>query len=434
MAATLGAAAGTPCSVDAASGSVFAAAREMRGGEPSSLPELRRMLSSLDRVDRRIFALGSHGGASEDAEDAEDQQQERGVDNAPPAEGVTTEAAVPEGTHVIGASTEDGVSDAADCSLQQASRARERRLREAAAEAAELEACAMRQRRRDEAAVKIQVALRRAQARHRARAATEERQRREGRQRRRKLACATLERAWEVFAGRRRAGRELAEARARVAAVAAVAAAARRAEDTARAVILVQAVWRGGLARVSVRRLKISRARSRAGHELGHVGVLSASVTGATLPVDVEVLQQTPPTDTRLADIATTPRPRPLAAPSTFYNQLSQDPRRHCRLPEAHLAATTPLPSAGLAPLPRALAASHGATGGVEEAKGERPGVQSGRFGPRPLARSAGAGRPPRFADLETARIARIMKGNLQHWAGVRSGGGGSSSSDDFDL
>ncbi len=403
------------------------------------------MLSSLDRVDRRLFALGDgrddeedEGGRGEDDGDDEEEAMDddgAGADNAgrgragrelggddPPANGDPTkngsslEAERPAATEGAEAGQNVAVSR-----LQHAWRVRSTRKRRAAEAEAEREAYAMRQERREQAATAIQAAHRRAQARHRARAAAEERRRRELRQQRRAAACAVLERAWRGFEGRRRAAREIAEARGRAAAAVAAAAAARQAEETARGAVLVQAVWRGMLARAAVaRRFEAPRARS------------PAAVDARPAGQEARESARQPPRDRahRLATgIALAPQPQP----STFYNQLSQDPRRCRPLPEAHLASA-PSPERIPPPPARSFAASHSATFGRDGKHGAElraKAQHSERFGPRPLARSAGAVRPPRFADQETARIARIMKGNLQHWAtSARS----SSSSDDVEL
>lgn len=415
-----------------------------RGGvEPPSMPELRRMLSSLDRVDRRLFALGGCHGAGHDDGDSEGNSEHavEDISGSGPGE---QEAAMTNGSpsEAEPGPAVAGVDDRhlAICKLQRAWRARARRRREAAeaktkAKAdADREGYALRRRRREEAAVAIQAAYRRAQARHRAAATARERRRREDRQRRRAAACAVLERAWRAFESRRRAARGLAEARARAAAAAAAAAAkARRAEEVTRGAVLVQAVWRGMSARAAVaRRFEAPRARSLAATTAAVAAPAAASVA---LPMDRELLShpgRTSMSSHRLA-AGVAPTPRPL--PSTFYNQLSQDPRRRLRLPEAHLATASAVPSSQGLPPPavRSLAASHSAAvGGDREQSGGRSTEmgQLGRFAPRPLARSAGAVRAPRFADQETARIARIMKGNLEHWASARS----SSSSDDVGL
>lgn len=419
---------------------------------PSSMPELRRMLSSLDRVDRRLFALGDchggpgHGGDGDEEGDGECCGAGAGRSGSGPGERETDvgggeAAATSYGRRPLEAATAGVRSAAAGVDhhhqaisrLQRAWRVRVRERREVAraeAEAAaEREAYAFRRRCREQAAAAIQAAYRRAQARHRVAAAAQERRRWEHRQRRREAACAVLERAWRAFENRRRAARELAEARGRTAAAVAAAAKARQAEEVTRGAVLVQAVWRGMSARAAVaRRFEASRART-----------LAAAAASVALPMERGSLSH-PATDAgaahRLAaGFAPTPRPLPS---STFYNQLSQDPRRRLRLPEAHLAAASAVPSSHGLPPPaaaRSLATSHSAAVGGDRKKVGAPsgaGVvvgQSERFGPRPLARSAGAARAPRFADQETARIARIMKGNLQHWASARS----SSSSDDLD-
>lgn len=406
--------------------------------EPSSLPELQRMLLSLDRVDRRLFALNSSASGAVDAQaegvgvdedcvdDGDGEPGIQDIDDAQAAALVADATAPSMETTEVDA---DKVANLAASRLQRVWRVWSKKRREEAVMKAERASCALRERRRDEAAAKIQAAHRRAQARHRLRVASEERRRWEDRQRRRAEACATLERAWKAFEVRRRASRELAEARARVAA------AARRAKVTARSATAIQAVWRGALGRVAAYRLSASRVKPPAEGKFGRGGAHGA-VASAMMPVYRNLLRPAPLSGERLASAATTPRPLPFVMPSTFYNQLSQDPRRRHRLPDAHLAATETLPSAARPPA-LADSASQAVDGGVVEAKEERAVLPSVRFGPRPLAQSAGAAvRPPRFADLETARIARIMNGNLQHWAGVRSGGGGgvSSSSDDFDL
>lgn len=407
------------------------------GNEHSGLPELRRMLSSLTRMDQRMFALAPGGAIAGGVEGAQDDGRERrevgdglAVNGAAVAGGPYSDVRVAHETGSVGVDS-ISVVPAAVSRLQRAWRAKSRRLRETEVEV-RMETCAQRQTCRVEAAVKIQAAHRRAWARRQVRAAAEERRRWEGRQRRRAAACATVERAWKAFQTRRRAARELAEARVRVAAAAA---AERRAWDRFCAAALLQAVWRGALVRAAAGRLEVSRARSRVGDGRGR-GRTKESEGGilTLMRVAAGVEEAAPPlADVRVAGasgVTLAPRP-PLipAAPSTFYNQLSQDPRRHLRFPDSHVAAVTALPS-GMPPPPAARPDPRG----VEEVKGEYAGVRSERFGPRPVALGAGVVRPPRFADLETARIARIMKGNLQQWAGVRAGGGESSSSDDYDV
>ncbi|CAM9554962.1 unnamed protein product, partial [Ectocarpus sp. 13 AM-2016] len=412
------------------------AARQHGGCEPTGgIPELRRMLSSLDKVDRRLFALGDNGdgdpqssGGSADVERGSEGRGEAGgggpaVGGAPAMKGSPSEAKAgpPPTDTVVSTGRRHGTHHHLAISrLQEACRTRSRKRREAAEAEAEAQrrAYALRRKRRECAAVAIQRAHRRAQARHRARAAAEERRRWEDRRRRRTAACAVLERAWRAFNSRRRAAREVAEARARAAAaVAAGEATARKSQQTARGAVLIQAVWRGVLARAATaRRIDASRARLRA-----------AAAAIRVPPAE----RETSPHRRVAGGIAMEPRPAP---PSTFYNQLSQDPRRGQRLqlPEAHLAA---LPLSRELPLrSRSRAASSSAavrddgSRAEEEARADtRP---AERLEPRRLARSASAGRPPRFADEETARIARIMKGNLQHWACARS----SSSSDELNL
>lgn len=410
------------------------AARQHGGCEiTGGIPELRRMLSTLDKVDRRLFALGGDdddgpqsSGGSADVEYGSEGWGAGGggpaVGGAPAVKGSTSEAkaGAPPADTVVSTGKKHGTDHHLAISrLQEAWRARSRRRREAAEVEAQRRAYALRRKRREGAAVAIQRAHRRAQARYRARAAAEERRRWEDRRRRRAAACAVLERAWRVFDSRRRAAREVAEARARAAAaVAAAEATARKSEQTARGAVLIQAMWRGVLARAATaRRIEASRARLRA-----------AAAASRVPPAEREASS---PHRRVAGGIAVEPRPAP---PSTFYNQLSQDPRRGHRLqlPEAHLAAL-PL-SRGLPPRARSRAASSSAavrddgSRAEEEARVDtRP---PERLEPRRLARSAGAGRPPRFADQETARIARIMNGNLQHWASARS----SSSSDEINL
>lgn len=406
--------------------------------DPPGLPELRRMLSSLDRMDRRLFALAPGSAVPGGVDGAQDGGREDGeVKDGPVVNGV---AATTDGpcSDVNAADETDsvesnsfGVDPAAVSTLQRAWRARSRRLREAAAVEARLEACARRQRCRDEAAIKIQAAHRRARARHEARTTAEDQRRWEGRQRRRAAACAMLERAWKAFEVRRRAARELAEACARADAAMA---AERRARDRFRAAALLQAVWRGALVRAAAGRLEVSRARSRMGDRHGHSRI-EEDAGGVPTLVQVGVdAEQTapPPAAVRVSGVALYPPRTPLlpAAPSTFYNQLSQDPRRGHRLPDSHVAVVAAALPSSMSP-PRSVRPE---PRGVEEVKGGYAGAQSERFGPRPVTRGAGVMRPPRFSDLETARIARIMKGSLQQWAGGRSGGGGSSSSDDYDV
>lgn len=400
------------------------------------------MLSSLDRVDRRLFALGrchgvghgDDGGGSDGGSECADRPGERGADDGEPAAATAN-----------GPPLEDDSAAAKPCPapsgvdhhlaisrLQHAWRARTKRRRDAAEVEAEREAHALRRKRREEAAVAIQAAYRRAQARHRATAAAQERWRWEDRQRRRIAACAVLERAWRAFENRRREARELAEVCGRAAAAVAAAAKIRRGEEVTRGAVLVQAVWRGMSARAAVaRRFEASRARTLAATTV----VEAPAAASVALPMERELLPH-PEISTSAHRLAAGVAPKPRPLPSTFYNQLSQDPRRrlHLHLPEAHLAAASAVPSLSSSshglppPASRSLAASHSAAVGGDRTSAEMG--HSERFGPRPLARSAGAVRAPRFADQETARIARIMKGNLQHWASARS----SSSSDEVDL
>ncbi|CAB1118524.1 unnamed protein product [Ectocarpus sp. CCAP 1310/34] len=410
------------------------AARQHDGCEPTGgIPELRRMLSSLDKVDRRLFALGDDGDDGDDdpqssggSADVEHGSEGRGAGGGGPAvsgasamKGSTPEAKAGAPPTAVSTGRGHGTDHHLAISrLQEAWRARSRRRREAAEAEAQRRAYTLRRKRRECAAVVIQRAHRRAQARHRARAAAEERRRWEDRRRRRAAACAVLERAWRAFDLRRRAAREVAEARARAAAaVAAAEATERKSEQTVRGAVLIQAVWRGVSARAATaRRIDACRARLRAAAAASRVPQADREASSQHRRV--------------VGGIAVEPRPAP---PSTFYNQLSQDPRRGHRLqlPEAHLAAL-PL-SHGLPPRARSRAASSSAAVQDDGSRAEAALAETRppeRLEPRRLARSAGAGRPPRFADQETARIARIMKGNLQHWASGRS----SSSSDELNL
>lgn len=478
------------------------------GEEPSSLPEIRRLLSSLDRVDRRLLNLASPGGdtcgevrsSGKDARTAGgdgiyNYEASRNVPmlRDPLAEGERSSCSGGE-TGLVDDSRPrfaDGADEQAATKIQGAWRTASMRRRRKAASLAQqeaLRAASRRERARTESARTIQVAYRRAQARHRARAELEERRRWTDRQRRREAAYLTLARAWRAFECRRRGKRELAEARARVAAAAAAAAEhARKVDQAARAAIVIQKLLRGGLSRQAARRLRGARRHSGSGgnsdsRDAWSVGTrLSSSGSTATesssntngngengeltgrVPDESVLLRATTgahaarpmlskpssmastthcvvatPSAARTSPKNTTapaaPRPLPppppsAPAPSTFYNQLSQDPRRRYPIPEAHVASA---PSSALA---KSLSSTEVA---IAESRGVA--VRSQRFGPPPAdsagRRVVGVMRPPRFADLETARIARIMKGNLQHWAGVRSSGGecSYSSSDDFDL
>lgn len=437
--ASIAAAFGSTCSEHVASDPDFEGGGPQLEGQKSRLPELRRLVSSLNKVDQRLFSLGPGGSrASKDAENEEDGAGRKGVETLPAATSVNpstnsdpaSDKVNAERTQSAGSNT-DEIYHIAASRLQHAWKVRSRRRKVAAA--AKWEACKLRRKCRDEAAAKIQAAHRRAQARYLARAQAEESRRWERRKKHRAAACAMLEIMWKNFQTRRRATRELAEVRARVAAIAA---AKRRAENTARSATVLQAIWRGKLARVSMRRSEISRATFWAGGNIGQ-SKFDGAVTSTMLPDDQEAPHPMPQTNAlRLSGPALRPRQLSLGAPSTFYNQLSQDPRRHHRLPDTHVGATmNSLPSTGRHSSPALGASLYGARKGVGETKGGRPKTQSNQFGPRPpLAQSAGAVRPLRFADRETERIARIMKGNLHHWAGVRSSGGGSSSSDDFNI
>ena len=399
-----------------------------RYDESPSLPELRQMLRSLDKVDRRLSEFVTSGG-----------DWESGGGGRYGADDPTLD--LPTGTGVVGGTNVAGVeakrlSHAAASRLQRVWRAWFRGKQKAKKEAlakAEREAYLRRQWRREEAAATIQSMYRRAQARYRTRAATEERRRWRSRQQRRAAACATVERAWRAFQVRRKAACELVERRARAAAVVQ---AERRAEVAARAALTIQATWRGTRARAAVYRLRMARTRTtrmRSGSASGS-GVTTVA-DGIEAPLAGDTLQPAPPAGANvpLAEPALlSGRSLPLTLPSTFYNQLSQDPRRSIRLPDAHVAATisATVPIAGLpvvhAPPESELAVAEGRVGEIREKLG--PSVYFGSRG----ARLAGAVRPTRFADLETARIARIMKSNLQHRAGLHSGVGGSSSSEDF--
>lgn len=481
-------------------------------GKPSSLPEIRRLLSSLDRVDQRLMSLASPGGdrfgevrnprsdataATAATAGGGDGIYNSGTSrNVPPlrdplAGGGRSSCCRGE-TGVVDdlrPRFADGADEQAATKIQGAWRATSMRRRHKAALLAQqevMQAASRRERARTESARTIQVAYRRAQARHRARAELEERRRWAAQQRRRAEACSTLARAWRTFECRRRGKRELTKARARAAAAAAEH--ARKTEQAARAAIVIQKLLRGGLSRQAARRLRGARQHSGGGggnsgsRDAWSVGalllssgstateassnangngengestgsvpderVLLRATTGAddARPLPSEPSSMTPtthcvvvaPSAARTSPTNTTasaaPRPLPPSsppapAPSTFYNQLSQDPRRRFPIPEAHVASA----------LSREVAKSPPSTG-VAMAESRGVAVKSKRSGPPP-ADTAGRGvagvvRPPRFADLETARIARIMKGNLQHWAGVRSSVGecSYSSSDDFDL
>lgn len=467
---------------------------ESAGGSShsSSLPEIRRLFSSLDRVDRRLLTLAAGGDTGTSREAGRAENAGRGREDGGGNDWVTGDVYSP--TNPIPGEkrpcrSEDiqrvdfrsaftvSANERAASMIQGAWRVVSARLRQAAAARAEqevLEALAKRERIRTESARVIQGAYRRAQARHQARAALEERRRWVTRERRRAAACLILERAWKAFECRRTRKRELAEARAR--ATVAVAEQAQKADQTARAVIVIQKLLRGGLSRRVARRLRgATRTQSNVGDRevwLSGEGLSSSSSVAVHDTVEgeqvmsrdvniervttTEVQSTLPPTPPLTSSLAyatnaarcwqsgspAAPIPRslpPPSAPSTFYNQLSQDARRRHPLPEAHMASTAStyrsknLTVTGGAPAePRGEAQSTARYAGKVGVA-----MYSERFGPRAApVRGTGVVRPPRFADLETARIARIMKGNLQHWAGVRSSGGEGyySSSDDLDL
>lgn len=431
----------TPCEVSLVSTRVSPEGKaDGHAGEECSLPELRRMLLSLDKVDRRLFALGPSGGDPAFSEDEEEGGSglgggERGDD------GPTLHLAT--GTGVVGRTSvarleASSLYHQAALIIERAWRARRASLRkkQEAAAAAERQAHLRRQRRRDEAAVTIQLAYRRAQAIHRAKAAASERRRWRDQQLRRAAASATIERAWKAFLRRQRAARELAEMRARAAEEAE---AEQRFKATAtRAAVIIQSAWRGSLGRATARCLKMTRAKTCVERKSGRDGgAVIGDALSTELPTTGDLSRPTPLGGIPHTGVAfSAGSPLPMSFPSTFYNQLSQDPRKN-PLPDIGVAAMTNItaPVVGIsfvqAPTASEVSESVGEMK-VEETR-ERLGI-SGRFGPRPKTRSAGAIRPTRFADLETARIARIMKGHLQHRAGGRSSLEASSSSEDLGL
>lgn len=436
---------------------------------PSSMPEISRLLSSLDRVDQRLSSLGSGDASQQIAGCESGNGGSRGWDDSSltPVDCVASTRDESLEGYVFGDEVTalhqqrsvDGMVHLAASTIQRAWRVLSMKLRATAAARAEQKAVVRRRRRREEAAVRIQIAHRRAQARHRARAAVEERTRWQVQHRRRAAACATLEKAWKAFELQRTTRRELVEARARALVTEA---AARRAEESRRAATIIQALVRGGAARATARRLRLFRAGSDVGDETHSGGggggnseeACSRAASGLSHGDGSRTTTMTPaydaatgksslpmtmssayvnPTRSSLA-----PRRLPPATPSTFYNQLSQDPRRRCPLPDTHVAVGTSsssVPVLDTHNLKVSWVADQGVKATDAAAKGATSHL-SGRFGPPPGGQGGlGTMRQPRFADLETARIARIMKGNLQHWAGVRSGGEGYySSSDDVDM
>lgn len=419
-----------PCEVSLGSTRVSPEGKE--DGEESSLPELRRMVLSLDKVDERLFALGPSSDDPTLPEDGDEGVS--GLGGGGDGSNFHLSTDVVERTRVAGLET-SSLYDQAASIIKRAWRARRASLKKEQ-EAAERQAHLRRQRRREEASITIQLAYRRAQAIHRAKAAASERRRWRNQQLRRAAASATIERAWKAFERKQRAARELAERKARAAAE--TEAEQRFKASATRAAVVVQSAWRGSLGRATARSLKMTRAKTCVEHESGRDGGAAiGNALSTELPAAGDASQPTPLGDIPHAGVAfSTFSSRPLSLPSTFYNQQSLDPRRN-PLRDTRVAAMTNVtaPVVGIsfvqAPAVSELSAS------VKEMKVEetrdRLGI-SRRFGPRPKTRSTGAIRPTRFADLETARIARIMKGHLQHRAGGRSSLEASSSSDDLGL
>lgn len=453
-----------------------------RDTQSPTLPEIQRLLLNLDEVDRQLFALGPSSNGSDETGDARGcgrvggEGSDKDVDDGcgfPPRQrsskqnnfGEKIEIDVP--AVLVG----DNVRVLAAATIQRRWRIvslKRRRTAAALAKRKAVEAAAQRQRIRIESAEVIQAVYRRAQARHRARAEVEERRRWVTLQQRRTSACLTIERAWKAFECRHRGQRELAEARARAAATAVES--QRRADQSARAAVVIQKLLRGGLSRRIAQQLRVSRDESGAANEVLINGSGSSTASAAQAKSDAESTPSPRASVERAVAVlesahrqhsaaactvhvshpgpksgggASSLAPRPV--PSTFYNQLSQDPRRRHPLPEAHVAfaSASSFDTAQRIGIRKRGESRKEAEGNSEDSTGSGQGGdvdRSGRFGSPPPAtaagRASGAVRPPRFADLETARIARIMKGNLQHWAGVRSFGGEGyySSSDDFDL
>ncbi|CAM9477495.1 unnamed protein product [Chrysoparadoxa australica] len=104
---------------------------------------------------------------------------------------------------------------------------------------------------------------------------------------------------------------------------------------------------------------------------------------------------------------------------STFYGQLGQDPRSGQSLPEAHVAFPY-----------SAAAALSCADNGAGAATRVLSGAEAGAAVTRGKDMGAGVLRPRGFADAETERIARIMKGSLGFFQGIQ--GQDSDSSWDF--
>lgn len=405
------------------------------GDDGPGMPEIRRLLSSLDKVDRRVLAL-EPSGSSEDSALIAGKQGQCGVAGG---DGVVSRASparsgrsgrccgggeAPEtGKRLVvpPAVVRVRVRHSAARRIQREWRLFWKKLQGARRALATKEAVVRREARRNAAATQIQRAYRRALVRHHAKAAREERRRWEARERRRTAACATLERAWRAFDARRRGKRELAEARARLKASAAVAE-GRRLAEFARAAKVIQALVRGVLARVFVRRLRRTRVES---HPRERNRVNPAPLTHSS---------------DSMSGKRSVVNPAPCASPpSNFFKERSQGLRRLQSVPDTHHDRN--ISASGMCQ--QSISSHHHLpcfpvdTGGTflnDTAHRGQTTVSSERLGHAPARLAPGATRPARFADVETARIARIMRGNLRHWAGIRSGGEGLSSSDDPDL
>ncbi|CAM9928469.1 unnamed protein product [Discosporangium mesarthrocarpum] len=402
---------------------------DVREEESLGLNDLRRMVMSLDRVDRKLDALGASTPNLNPTEETPEGEAQSGLgsglgdDHGAHAVawvgGVESDSngggTVEEGRLLSGSSLAPGIAVQGRVSGTHSGRELGLGLEE----------------HRHVAALLIQAAFRKARTSRATRAAAAERRRWERQREKRDeeaRACGVIQSVWRMHQRRQEEKKELADLRARVAAAA-------RARARAEAVTLLQSAWRGKLARtVAERRWAVRRCQGESG-DRGH-DYASAATPKALLGKDKALMNLT--FNARLGPSPSTPgTPAVLsdtlhAQPSsTFYNQLSQDPRRTHPLPDAHVAkqdhgqqqavthrrgpelATTLEPvkredgQASWCPPP--LAVKYSTRGGVQ--MGSRRGV--------------GVLRTPRFADSETARIARIMKGNLQprrsarpHWEG----------------
>lgn len=408
-----------------------------------SMPEIRHLLSSLDKMDRRLFALAP-SGMSRDLSSISGGTKQRWKEAGRYifSSNIATNKERSAGEIGIIAKASGRLDpiivEHAARRIQRLWRVTFERLRTVKKLQVEEDADRLREAQKHAAATKIQGAHRRAQARYRAKITIEERRRWEARQQRRAVACATLERAWKAFELRRSGRRELTEARARAKASAA-AAASRRVEECTHAATRIQTMVRRALARAQAHRQKVVSGESdskgntrRDGQTLFSAGSRHEAKVVGIEPL-VDGLMSPAPRGSSTYHIhvpfASPIAPRPLlstAVPSTFYNQLAQDPRRWCPLPETHMA-----PARNVSPNAVHSSSICSATQDGTRTKGTSVGSEHANTAPR---QRPGVMRPPRFADLETERIARIMRGNLQQWAGVRSGGEGFSSSDELDL